>query len=108
MNAQQVISHYESLATLTSKMRIAAAQGEWDRLISLEQQCRHHWSSINSSVEIPLQDETSRQIVVQLIRKIIADDAEIRNQTEDWMGQLQNIMHSNRQEQRLNRTYGAT
>lgn len=104
----QVISDYESLAELSGKMREAANQGEWDKLISLEQEYGRQVAHINSSDESSKLDEISRQRVVQLIRTILANDTEIRNQTQNWMGQLQNIMQSNRQEQRLNQTYGVS
>jgi len=102
-----VISDYESLSNLTSQMRTAATEGEWDRLIALEQQCSRHVDRMKSAGEKSLPDETARQHKIQLIKKILADDAAIRNRTESWMGQLQGIMQSNRQEQRLNKTYGA-
>jgi flagellar protein FliT len=51
-------------------------------------------------------DEPARQRKIQLIKKILADDAEIRNRTEIWTGQLQRILQSHRQEQRLQQAYG--
>jgi len=107
MNTQNVISNYESLASLTGAMRTAAVGGEWDALIGLEQQCSRQVAIMKSSEQQTGLDETSRQQKIKLIKKILADDAEIRNRTESWMGQLQRIMQSNRQEQRLNQSYGA-
>lgn len=106
MNSDPVIHIYESLAKLTGEMRVAASQGEWDKLIGLEQEYSRQVADINSTDEIP--DDATRLRVVQLIRTILDNDTEIRNQTKTWVGQLQNIMQSNRQEQRLNQTYGAT
>ena len=51
-------------------------------------------------------DEPSRQRKVQIIKKILENDADIRSRTVAWMGQLQRIMQSNRQEQRLQQAYG--
>jgi flagellar protein FliT len=51
-------------------------------------------------------DETARLRKLELITKILADDAEIRNLTQIWMGQLQLSMQSNRQEQLLLHAYG--
>ncbi len=102
----QVITNYESLSALTGQMREAAVQGEWDKLVSIEQQCSQQvaaMSPVDSSAKL---DESARQRKIQLIRKILADDAEIRNHTEVWMEQLQRIMQSNRQEQRLQQAYG--
>jgi flagellar protein FliT len=42
---------------------------------------------------------------IALLKKILADDAEVRNRTESWMEQLQRIMQSSRSEQRLQQTY---
>lgn len=106
MSASQVITNYESLSVLTGQMREAAAQGEWDQLVSLEQQCSQHvaiMKPVDAAVKL---DEPARQRKIELIKKILADDAEIRNRTEMWTGQLQRIMHSNRQEQRLQQVYG--
>lgn len=106
MNPSQVISNYESLSALTSQMREAAIHGNWDTLISLEQQCTQHVTGMKPADMETSLDESSRQRKIQLIKKILTDDAEIRNLTESWMGQLQRIMQSNRQEQRLHQAYG--
>jgi flagellar protein FliT len=44
---------------------------------------------------------------VELIRKILDDDADIRNHTEAWMTQLQHLMQSTAQERRLRQVYSA-
>ncbi|MDP2143582.1 MAG: flagellar protein FliT [Gallionella sp.] len=106
MTTHQVIENYESLSALTNQMRSAAEQGEWDALVELEQQCSRkiaEMKPVDASIAL---DERSRQLKIQLIKKILANDAEIRNRTQAWMGQLQHILQSNRQEQRLQRAYG--
>lgn len=102
----QVIKNYESLSSITSQMRDAAVHGEWDQLVNLEQQCSQHVATMKPVDAAAKLDEPTRQRKIQLIKKILADDAEIRNHTETWMGQLQQIMQSNRQEQRLQQAYG--
>jgi flagellar protein FliT len=106
MSHSQVITNYESLSTLTSQMREAAIEGAWDQLVSIEQQCSKKVAAMKPEDATAALDESARQLKIQLIKKILADDAEIRNHTEVWMGQLQRIMKSNRQEQRLQKTYG--
>jgi flagellar protein FliT len=106
MSADQVLMNYESLSAITSQMRDAAVHGKWDQLIDLEQQCSRHVATIKPLDAAAKLDEPTRQRKILLIRKILADDAEIRNRTETWMGQLQSIMQSNHQEQRLQKTYG--
>jgi flagellar protein FliT len=102
----QVIMNYESLSAITSLMRDAAMHGEWDQLIGLEQQCSRHVATMKPVDATAKLDEPTRQRKIQLIKKILADDAEIRNRTQTWMGQLQRIIQSNLQEQRLQQAYG--
>jgi flagellar protein FliT len=104
----QIITNYESLSALTGRMREAAVQGEWDKLVNIEQQCRQQVAAMRPADATAMLDEPARERKIQLIRKILADDAEIRNHTEVWMGQLQRIMQNTRQEQRLHQAYGST
>jgi flagellar protein FliT len=107
MSTRQVIDDYELLSALTHDMRIAAEQGEWDKVLVIEQQCKLCTASLKSADEPSLLDETSQPHKVMLIRQILADDAEIQRRTSAWMSQLQRIMQSNRQEQKINQAYGA-
>jgi flagellar protein FliT len=101
-----VIENYESLSSITAQMREAAAQGEWDRLIELENECRRRVETMKASdTAMPELNETSRKRKVELIRQILADDAAIRGYTEPWMAQLQRIMHNARVEQRVRQAY---
>lgn len=100
------MSNYESLAALATQMRIAADQGDWDQVIRLEQQCNLHVAQIKSSDETTLPDEPELQNTIQLIKKILADNADIRHQTEARMIQLKSLIESKRQERRLNEAYG--
>jgi len=106
MNSLEIITHYEVLSNLTEQMREAAAQGEWDKLVSIEQQRGRQVAVMRLTDASVTLDEPSWQCKMQLIRKILADDTKIRHHTEKWIGQLQCIMQSNRQEQRLLQAYG--
>lgn len=99
-----VIEHYQFLSGITEKMREAAALGEWDLLVELEQQCSQHVAIMKRQDNTPA-DEATRQQKAALIKKILADDAAIRSKTEPWMAQLQRIMQSTRSEQRLQQAY---
>lgn len=102
-----VIENYELLSAIMGQMREAAAQGEWDHLVELEKQCSQRVTAMKEQdATIPL-DENTRLRKVALIRKILADDADIRNRTEPQMAQLQRIMQSARQESRLLEAYSS-
>ncbi|MBZ0105906.1 MAG: flagellar protein FliT [Sulfuricella denitrificans] len=106
----RLIEKYELLSALAGQMREAANLGEWEKLTLIEQQCTEVVSDIKSldaSLEL---DETTHQRKTQLIHKILADHAEVDKYTRLWMnelqGNLETIAKSNRQEQRLQDTYG--
>jgi flagellar protein FliT len=105
MSATEIVTHYESLSHLTSQMREAAEQGKWDVLLDLEHRCSQHVETMKPVDAVAALDESGRERKAQLIKKILTDEAVIRNRTEVWMEQLQRIMHSNRQEQRLQDAY---
>lgn len=105
MHYHEAVGNYETLLALTGQMRMAAQEGEWDHLIELEQQCSRQVAAMKPVDERAALDETSRQRKIQLIKQILADDADIRNRTQAWMTQLQHIIQSNRKEQRLRQAY---
>ncbi|RFC32223.1 MAG: flagellar protein FliT [Candidatus Nitrotoga sp. SPKER] len=100
-----LIENYELLSSITAQMRVAATDGQWDKLVELEKQCSQHVAIMKAQdIGIP-PNESTRLRKVALIRKILEDDAEIRNHTEPWVEQLQHIIHSTGQERRLQQTY---
>jgi flagellar protein FliT len=99
-----LLEDYQRLSGITGQMREAAAGGEWNRLISLEQECKRKVEEIKPRDVIPA-DPDERAQKLALLKKILADDADIRNRTEGWMEQLQRIMQSSRSKQRLQHTY---
>jgi flagellar protein FliT len=107
MNSSQVIEHYELLSALTGQMLDAAKDEEWERLISIEQQCSEVVSVIKPLDTGVMLDEADCQHKKQLINHIMVADAEIRFRVQAWMSQLQISIQSNRQEQRLLHAYGA-
>lgn len=99
-----LIEDYQRLSGITGQMRDAAVGGEWDRLVSLEKECKLKVEEIKPHDCVPTNpDERAQKLA--LLKKILADDADIRNRTESWMEQLQRIMQSARSEQRLQNTY---
>jgi flagellar protein FliT len=98
------VENYEYLSSLTGQMREAAVQGDWDNLVELEKQCSQKVSTMEPEPTVQ-SDEEARKRKIALIKKILADDAEIRNRTEVWMEQLQRIMQSSRNESQLRRAY---
>ncbi len=107
MSSPEVIENYELLAALHGQMRVAAVQGEWDQLISIEQQSSQLFATMQLLDTAVKLDAVAHRRKLQLIEKILADDVEIRKHTQVWMDQLQLSIQSNRQELRLRLAYGS-
>lgn len=99
-----ILEEYQRLSDITGKMREAAIAGEWDELIALEKRCSHEVDALKPHDIIPT-DDAERRMKVSLIKKMLADDKVIRERTEPWMMQLQQIMQSARIEHRMQQAY---
>lgn len=103
---EQILQTYDAMSAKTAQMVVAAKHGDWDRLIALEQDCSALVATLKRvDIASPHRDAIYVQRKVALIRKVLADDAEIRRYTEPWMTRLQAYLGSARQEQRLLRAY---
>lgn len=91
-NSSEIIAIYESILTITGRMLKAAQSDDWERLISLEQECRGLTKKLMMSNENKALSSKLRQRKQEIIQQILADDAEIRILTQPWMAQLQNIL----------------
>lgn len=107
MTSSEMIKTYEGILAVTGQMLEAARSGDWDRLVEREAECRKLVERLmTAKVEAEL-EPAARKRKVEIIGKVIADDAEIRNLTEPWLARLQHLVTSTRQERRLNAAYGA-
>ena len=108
MNSKEIIGTYEAILEVTTRMVDAARGNDWERLAEREQECRQLVESLmnaRSGQEIALDPQMRRRKVE--IRKVLADDAEIRNLTEPWMQKLQHLLTSVGRERKLHAAYSA-
>ena len=104
MNSTDTLIAYRSISNVTGEMAVAARAGEWDRLAELERRCAALMARLGAAQPAQLTNDMLRQ-KVELIHKILADDAEIRNYTEPWMRRVQNLLGNAGMERRLRRAY---
>ena len=76
--ATRLIERYENVAQISRAMRLAVTNGDLGRFESLFHECRDEIDGLRSAADPQSlrQDERLRRI--QLLREILADDAEIR------------------------------
>lgn len=107
MNSEEVISLYEKVAVITHQMLAAARDYDWEQLAELESLCASHVATLKRDEHVVPLTGVVREQKVRIIKKILADDREIRNITEPWMEQLSVLMRSTGAERKLSQAYGA-
>ena len=90
MTSNEVLTMYENIAGLTSRMAGAAQAGDFAGLARMESQCAQQVAATASGV--PAQEGAPRLRKIDLLKQIMANDRAIREITEPW--QLADVMKS--------------
>ena len=91
MTSAENMAAFQSLSNLTGEMREAAQASEWDQLAGLERRCAALVAQLKAAEPVRLPQDMQRR-KVELIHKILADDAAIRGYTEPWIRQVQVLL----------------
>ena len=102
---QEVLESYAAVSVVSARMLAAARAGEWDALIAEERRCRALIDGLRQIGEVPLSESASKA-KHGILRKLLADDAEIRGLTQPWLAQLESMLGTAANARRLNRSYG--
>jgi flagellar protein FliT len=106
MTAEEVLNRYERLRGLTTEMLQSARSGEWDALVSLEQQCGGVLRPLIDAGGGPPLSAMQRQRKLEVLKQILHEDAEIRLLTNEWMSKLQQFLGKNVRNKAAHRLYG--
>jgi len=108
MDAQQMIAVYEALLGLSGLMLEAARAADWDRLVALEERCRGHVARLRALGDaLPALSDAERARKTDIIRRVLAEDAEVRRLAEPRLAELEHLIGNTRNQQRLLASYGA-
>jgi flagellar protein FliT len=107
MTCEEVLSLYETVAGITGQMLDAAREGDWEQLAALESLCASHVAALKQEEPPAPLSNVIREQKVRIIKKILADDREIRTITEPWMDHLAALINSTGVERKLSNAYGA-
>lgn len=105
-HTERLLNAYDTLSRTTGSMLVAAKQGDWERLASLEKDCAQIVAELSALESDDYLPDDVRPRKLALIRKVLADDRAIRDITEPWLRRLEVQMHSNRRERQLLDKYG--
>ncbi|MFJ9452922.1 MULTISPECIES: flagellar protein FliT [unclassified Herbaspirillum] len=106
MDGAEVISLYESIADLTDQMLAAARKEDWALLTKLEADCAHVVDFLKrNELQVVLSDDR-RDRKIEILKKILEDDRDIRKLTEPGLQKLSSLIQSTSTERKLANTYG--
>ncbi|GAA4342370.1 hypothetical protein GCM10023144_44350 [Pigmentiphaga soli] len=87
---------YTQFAQISSAMLEAARRGDWNDVTLRERACAQLIEILRNREPLRPSDEAERQACMQLLRKVLADDAAIRDLAEPWLRELDQILHPGR------------
>ena len=100
MSYLNVLSLYESVAEITSHMLLAAQEQDWDKLSELEGYCAQYVEKLKLHEQLEPLTGDAQAKKLACIKRILADDREIRNLMAPWMVKLNSMLNNNRAEAR--------
>src|SRR5471032_2843242 len=107
MTSQQILSVYATMAELTDQMVAAAGNSDWDGLMLLERRCAAYVQALREQEPAaPMQGE-ERERKIELIRRMLSADRQIRDLTMPWMAQLSKLINATGTERRVVNAYGS-
>ena len=97
--------YYESISAASGHMLHAAQEGDWDELVEQEKACARLIDALRASgSERHLSGESLKRKGV-ILRKVLAEDAEIRRLLQPRLNRLEQLLHSSATARRLGDTY---
>jgi flagellar protein FliT len=105
--ADEILALYTQLSALTTRMRQAARAADWDGVIALEAQCTRVSSKLVEREDGAPRTPDYQRRKADLIRKVLEDDAEIRQNANERLAGLWRLIDGRQKIERLNAAYGA-
>ncbi|MCX8114048.1 MAG: flagellar protein FliT [Burkholderiaceae bacterium] len=94
--APRLIQRYEAIAQASRRMLCAARSEDWDEVARLEDRCRDLIAELKAASRTERLSASEQRRRIELLRGILADDAEIRARAEPWLRQLERLIPASR------------
>ncbi|MCS7100064.1 MAG: flagellar protein FliT [Burkholderiaceae bacterium] len=91
-----MIACYEAIARASREMLAAARRDDWAQVRRLEEHCRELIAALKQAARGSRLSVAEQRRRIELLRGILADDAEIRRRAEPWLQQLERLLTARR------------
>lgn len=104
---QKIVEHYTRMAAISERMRLAAHADDWDGVFDAEQECAGVINDLSALGDLSPTDPALRRQKLDLMRRVLADDAEIRLLSQPWLKKLDVLLRTADTSAQLGRAYGS-
>jgi len=94
--APGLLEFYEAIADASRLMLAAARADDWDEIARLESGCRDLIAQLELAARTQRLGAAEQRRRIELLRAILANDAEMRVRAEPWLRQLERMIASPR------------
>ena len=84
-----IMNCYETLARASHAMLLAAREGNWTEVTTLEQRCATLIATMKPAHEASALPEAQRRRRFEIMRGVLAEDAQIRAMAQPWLARLE-------------------
>jgi flagellar protein FliT len=102
---QAVLECYEEIARASQRMLKAAERADWDDLIAAEMVCANLINKVSRLTRDADISEHGNRRRMQIIHRVLADDAQIRNLVEPRLVTLEGFLRGRSNGKRLDNAY---
>lgn len=89
--AADVLGYYQAIERASAEMLGAARTGDWNRIAGLEGVCMILIAQLRTSAPRNLTPEQRRE-KDRIMRRILSLDAQIRDLTDPWLGEIEQVL----------------
>lgn len=92
MPDETLLQYYEAIERASEDMLQAARDGDWDRVVKLEGACAVLISQLKHAAAKRELDPEEARLKSRIMRRILQNDAQIRNLAEPWLEDLDRLL----------------
>lgn len=100
-----ILSHYQAIAEISSRMLTEARANRWDTVFTLGEE---YHDAVEALRDLNLESLEDRDARRQLLTQILDDDANIRRLAMPELERLSSLLGNVRRQHRVLRTYSGT
>lgn len=105
---RRIVDRYRKMADASARMLTAAKRDDWDGVCAVEKECARLIAELIDIGDLSPTDPALRQEKLELVRRVLADDAAIRLLSQPWLKNLDAVLRSPSTAARVNRAYAGT